>query len=69
MVDVGSRLGAVLYGACVFGKSKEAIGVEINADLCKVQEETLRVFGLADRARVVCDGEMCVCKCVQVCKW
>jgi len=59
VVDVGSRLGAVVYGACVFGKAKEVIGVEINEELCKVQEEALKIFGLQATARVVCDD---VCK-------
>ena len=56
VVDVGSRLGAVVYGACVFGAAREAVGVEINAELCKVQEETLKVFGLSTSARVVAAG-------------
>ena len=62
IVDVGSRLGAVVYAACIFGGAQEAIGIEMTADLCKVQEETVKVFGLAKRARVVCDGEW-------VCGW
>jgi hypothetical protein len=39
VVDVGSRLGSVLYAACVFGNVSEAIGIEMNSDLCKVGEK------------------------------
>jgi len=55
LVDVGSRLGAVLYAACIFGQATNVTGIEMNADLCKVQEETIKVFGLQAAARVVCD--------------
>ena len=54
VVDVGSRLGVVLYAACVFANAKEAVGIEINPELCKVQAETIKVFGLDGSARVVC---------------
>jgi hypothetical protein len=40
VVDVGSRLGSVLYAACVFGNVNEAIGIEMNSDLCKVGKNT-----------------------------
>ena len=55
VVDVGSRLGGVLYAACFFASTKEAVGVELNPELCKVQEEALKIFGLRGRARVICD--------------
>lgn len=55
LVDVGSRLGGVVYAACVFAKTKEAVGIEMNADLCKVQEEALKIFGFQGRARIICD--------------
>jgi len=55
VVDVGSRLGGVLYAACVFANTKAAVGVEMNPELCKVQEEVFKVFGLQSRARVICD--------------
>lgn len=53
LVDVGSRLGAVLYGAHLFSGAGRILGVEMNRDLCRLQSETIRKFGLGDRASVV----------------
>jgi len=58
VVDVGSRLGAVLYGAYYYSQASRIVGVEINAEFCKLQEEVVRSFGLADRVEVVL-GNMC----------
>ncbi len=33
VLDVGSRLGAVLYGAHAFSRAARIVGIEINADL------------------------------------
>ncbi|KAB7496869.1 hypothetical protein Anas_06251 [Armadillidium nasatum] len=38
LLDIGSRLGAVLYGAYVYTKCKRIIGIELNGDLCQVQQ-------------------------------
>ena len=59
ILDVGSRLGAAVYAAVLLGGCKAAVGVEMNEELCQVQEEALRLFGLAQRgARVVCADVM-----------
>nr|CAD7442103.1 unnamed protein product [Timema bartmani] len=42
LLDVGSRLGAVLYGAFLYTNAAKIIGVEINSDFCKLQTETIR---------------------------
>ena len=55
MLDVGSRLGAAVYAAVLLGGCKSAVGVEMNEDLCGVQQEAISLFGLAKRgARIVC---------------
>jgi len=58
VVDVGSRLGAVLYGAYYYSQASRIVGVEINAEFCALQEEAVKTFGLGDRVEVVL-GNMC----------
>ena len=53
IVDVGSRLGAVLYGAYVYSEAKEIIGVEMNNELCKLQLDIIQKFKLGDRMEVL----------------
>merc|ERR1712013_306463 len=49
VVDVGSRLGAVLYGAYYFSEASKIVGIEINKDFCKLQEDTVAKFKLKHR--------------------
>lgn len=56
ILDVGSRLGAVLYGACLFTKSNKIIGVEINNEFCKLQNDVIKKFGFVNRINVICDS-------------
>ena len=59
VVDVGSRLGCVVYAAIVLGGAREAVGVELNREMCKVQEVAFQQLGGAgSRARVIC-GDIC----------
>ena len=58
VIDIGSRIGAVLYGAFYYSEAKKIIGVEINSDLCKLQTEIVQSFKLSDRISVV-EGDMC----------
>lgn len=58
VVDVGSRLGAVLYGAYYYSEASKIVGIEINKDFCKLQEETVAKFGLGSRVKIVL-GNMC----------
>ena len=58
VVDVGSRLGAVLYGAYYYSEASKIVGIEINKDFCKLQEETVAEFGLGSRVKIVL-GNMC----------
>uniref|UniRef100_A0A914UZD9 Methyltransferase domain-containing protein n=1 Tax=Plectus sambesii TaxID=2011161 RepID=A0A914UZD9_9BILA len=56
LVDVGSRLGAVLYAAQLFSPgATKLVGIELNPDLCRLQTETATNFGISDKLLVICD--------------
>lgn len=55
LLDVGSRLGAVLYGAYVYTDAKKIIGVEMNKDLCDIQQTIVAKHNFGDRIEIVCD--------------
>lgn len=52
LVDVGSRLGAVLYGAYHFSPIKKIVGVEINLELCNLQQEITEKYRMHDRVEI-----------------
>ena len=58
VIDIGSRVGAVLYGAFYYSEAEKIVGIEINPDLCKLQAEIVQSFKLSDRISVV-EGDMC----------
>lgn len=54
LVDIGSRLGAVIYSASLFSAGRTKVtGIELNSDLCKLQEEMIKDFELPN-INVVC---------------
>ncbi|KAL7645827.1 UNVERIFIED_CONTAM: hypothetical protein RMT77_002724 [Armadillidium vulgare] len=53
LLDIGSRLGAVLYGAYVYTKCKRIIGIELNGDLCQVQQSIISKHQFQDRIQVI----------------
>ena len=53
MLDVGSRLGAVLYGAYLFSGAGKIQGIEINKDLCEVQNRVIKAFNFGGRVSVI----------------
>ncbi|XP_076757206.1 uncharacterized protein LOC143427159 [Xylocopa sonorina] len=53
LLDVGSRLGAVLYGAYVFTSAKKIIGVEMNKELCTLQCDIVNKYNMNDRVEIV----------------
>ncbi|XP_037784599.1 uncharacterized protein LOC119580556 [Penaeus monodon] len=53
LLDIGSRLGAVLYGAYIYSKCRRIVGVEINQDLCQVQQTIINKYQFQDRVQVV----------------
>lgn len=58
LVDIGSRIGAVLWGAYCYSQAAKIVGVEINSDLCSLQRAVVEKYRLADRISVV-EGDMC----------
>ncbi|XP_046849865.1 uncharacterized protein LOC124443418 [Xenia sp. Carnegie-2017] len=55
ILDVGSRLGAVLYGAYFFSHCKRIVGVEMNKELCLLQNQIIHKYSLGDRIEVFCN--------------
>ncbi|KAM3962042.1 uncharacterized protein ACR2FA_003936 [Aphomia sociella] len=54
ILDVGSRLGAVLYGAYYFSNVGTIVGVEINKECCDLQERIIGQYSMDnDRIKVV----------------
>ncbi|XP_068456949.1 uncharacterized protein zgc:109986 isoform X2 [Clinocottus analis] len=53
LVDVGSRLGAVLYAGHVFSSASQLVGVEINEEFVKLQKNILQKYNLMDRIQVL----------------
>jgi len=58
VLDVGSRIGAVLYGAYFHTKASKIIGIEMNHELCEIQAEVVRNHHLQDRIQVI-EGDVC----------
>ncbi|KAI7823598.1 hypothetical protein BC939DRAFT_160963 [Gamsiella multidivaricata] len=56
VLDVGSRLGAVLYAGHLFTEAKKLIGVEMNDYFCKLQTEIVRKHRLQDRIEIIHDN-------------
>jgi hypothetical protein len=54
VVDVGSRLGAVLYAGHAMSRASKIVGVEISSHFCLVQRNMLQERKMTDRASVVC---------------
>ncbi|KAF9577575.1 hypothetical protein BGW38_007127, partial [Lunasporangiospora selenospora] len=49
ILDIGSRLGAVLYSGYLFTDAQKLIGVEMNDYFCKLQNDIVRKHRLQDR--------------------
>lgn len=60
VLDVGSRLGAVLYGAYLFSSAGKIMGIEINKELCDLQRKVIQSFGFNDRISII-HSEMTRC--------
>ncbi|XP_077293065.1 uncharacterized protein LOC143916056 [Arctopsyche grandis] len=55
ILDVGSRIGAVLYGAYFYSNAKTIYGIEMNKELCNVQQEIIKFNKMDDRIYVIHD--------------
>jgi len=49
MVDIGSRTGCILYAAHLMTKAEEIIGIEIDDEWCKIQDNVVQKFGMQGR--------------------
>ncbi|KAK6112489.1 hypothetical protein QQG55_47900 [Brugia pahangi] len=55
IVDVGSRLGAVLYAVYSYSGLVNAIGIEMNEDFCKLQKRVIEINGMEANIKVIND--------------
>ncbi|VDN06329.1 unnamed protein product [Thelazia callipaeda] len=56
VVDVGSRLGAVLYAVYSYGKGLvNAIGIEMNKQFCDLQQKMIEMNGMSNNIKVIHD--------------
>ncbi|XP_034418966.1 uncharacterized protein zgc:109986 isoform X2 [Cyclopterus lumpus] len=53
LVDVGSRLGAVLYAGHVFSSASRLVGLEISEEFVKLQKNILQKYNFMDRIQVL----------------
>jgi precorrin-6B methylase 2 len=53
IVDIGSRIGAVLYYAHIFTEASEIIGVESDAYFTKLSQDIVKKQKMQDRVKVV----------------
>lgn len=53
ILDVGSRTGCVLYAAHLITQAKQIVGIEIDANWCKLQKEIVHQFHFNDRVEVI----------------
>ncbi|KAI5186472.1 uncharacterized protein LOC118910322 isoform X2 [Manis pentadactyla] len=53
LVDVGSRLGTVLYGGYLYSSALQLYGVELNGDFCQLQEMVIKKYKFTDRIKVL----------------
>ncbi|XP_064622893.1 uncharacterized protein LOC135485089 isoform X1 [Lineus longissimus] len=54
VVDVGSRLGCVLYAAYGYSSAAKVIGIEMNSHFCGIQQTVVAKYGMQDRVMVIC---------------
>ncbi|XP_055464688.1 uncharacterized protein LOC129678040 [Psammomys obesus] len=53
LVDVGSRLGTVLYGGYLYSSALQLCGVELNGEFCQLQEMIIKKYQFSDRIKVL----------------
>merc|ERR1712192_382609 len=52
------HVDSFLYGAYYYSDASKIVGIEINKDFCKLQEDTVAKFKLGSRVKIVL-GNMC----------
>ncbi|KAL1790314.1 bromodomain adjacent to zinc finger protein domain 1A [Sigmodon hispidus] len=53
LVDIGSRLGTVLYGGYLYSSAAQLYGVELNGEFCQLQEMVIEKYQFSDRIKVL----------------
>ncbi|XP_078518095.1 uncharacterized protein LOC144782601 isoform X2 [Lissotriton helveticus] len=53
LLDVGSRLGAVLFGGALYSSAARLVGVEMNKDFCELQEKIINKYHFSDKVQVL----------------
>ncbi|XP_073668428.1 uncharacterized protein [Paramisgurnus dabryanus] len=53
VMDVGSRLGAVLYGGYLYSAAAQLVGVEISLEFVQLQTMAVEKYGFSDRIQVI----------------
>ncbi|XP_029900020.1 uncharacterized protein LOC115354018 isoform X1 [Myripristis murdjan] len=53
LLDVGSRLGAVLYAGFLYSSAAQLVGVEISEEFVSLQRQTVEKYGFSHRVQVV----------------
>ncbi|XP_056151843.1 uncharacterized protein zgc:109986 isoform X2 [Lampris incognitus] len=53
LLDVGSRLGAVLYAGYLYSSAAQLVGVEITEDFVRLQKMAVEKYGFSDRIQVL----------------
>lgn len=53
VMDVGSRLGAVLYGGHLYSAAAQLVGVEISLEFVQLQTMAVEKYGFSDRIQVI----------------
>lgn len=52
VLDVGSRLGAVLFGGYTLSNTKRLMGIEKQQHYCNIQRDIIATFKMEDRIEV-----------------
>lgn len=58
ILDVGSRLGAILWGAFVFARPTRVIGIEKNSFFCSLQRTVIQTFKLSRPQVEILEGDL-----------
>ena len=54
ILDVGSRLGCVLYAASEYTEAARIVGVEMSQEMCALQQSIVEQYKYSDRVEIVC---------------
>ncbi|XP_033733727.1 uncharacterized protein LOC117322893 isoform X2 [Pecten maximus] len=53
VLDVGSRTGAVLYGAYLYSDASRIVGVELDKKFCELQQKMVEKYKFSDRIEIL----------------